>query len=312
MRVITINENQAGKKISGVLTEIFPDMPINAMYKAFRKKDIKVNGIRVKNDILVNTGDFLEIYITDAILDGIPLENSPETNNGYTIIYEDNNIIIVNKKQGISVHPDRDKANKLTLINQVQDYLISKGEYLPEDTNSFPPSLCHRLDRNTGGLIIIAKNSQSLEIIMDKLRNREIKKFYQCFVKGKMNKDRCELKAFLIKDKKKSKVIIDSNKTRNSLEIITKYKVISYEQENDFSKLEVELVTGRTHQIRAHLAYIGHPILGDGKYGTNAINRPLGLKYQALWAYKIVFNFRNESGILEYLNGKSFEVEPFQ
>lgn len=308
MKTITISEKQGRKKISRVLTEIFPDMPVNAMYKAFRKKDIKVNGVRVKDDLILNAGDVLEVYITDAILDGVPQDTDSDTKKGLSIIYEDKNILIVNKEQGISVHPDREHKSGGTLIDLVQEYLIKKGEFSELNTNSFKPSLCHRLDRNTGGLIIIAKNSDSLNIILNKIRNREIKKYYLCLVKGKMEKDKAELRAFLVKDDRKSKVFVDSVKTRDSLEIITKYKVLSYN--NDISKLEVELVTGRTHQIRAHLAYIGHPIIGDGKYGTNAINRPLGLKYQALWAYKIVFEFRDESGMLKYLNGKTFEVEP--
>jgi len=307
MRTIVISEKYGGKRVDRVLTDIFPHAPASAVHKALRKKDIKANGTRIKNDYIVHAGDILDIYISDDILDGVPLGDSSEINKGFTVVYEDKNILIVNKQQGVPVHPDREQTRG-TLIELVQNYLAQKSEYLPGSLQSFPPALCHRLDRNTGGLVIIAKNSESLKIMLEKIRNKEIKKYYQCLVKGKMEKNQAELRAFLSKDEKKSRVFVSDKKTKDSLEIITKYRVLSYE--NDISRLEIELVTGRTHQIRAHMAYIGHPVIGDGKYGTNAINRPLRAKYQALWAYKIKFDFKRDAGILNYLKGKQFEVKP--
>lgn len=307
MRTIIVDEKQGNKRIDKYLRESFANMPSSALFKAFRKKDIKVNGIRVKEDHIVLPGDKLEIFIVDEILDGAPVKNDARLNKGFTVIFEDSNILIANKEQGIPVHPDRDQASG-TLIDMVQEYLKLKGEYKPDKPGAFPPSLCHRLDRNTGGLIIIAKNEESLRILLEKIKGKEIKKYYQCLVKGKMEKEYRELKAYLQKDERKSRVFISDVPVRGALEIITRYRVISYE--NEMSRLEVELVTGRTHQIRAHLAHIGHPIIGDGKYGTNAVNRPLGAKVQALWAYKLVFDFKN-AGILNYLKGKTFEVEPY-
>jgi 23S rRNA pseudouridine955/2504/2580 synthase len=307
MRVIEIDKLQANKRIDKVIRETFPRMPVSAMYKAFRKKDVKANGIRVKEDYITINGDKLEIYITDDILDGVQSQESHKLNQGFSIVFEDHNIMIVNKEQGISVHPDKEQSSG-TLIYQVQIYLNEKGEYLPDNPGSFPPSLCHRLDRNTGGLLLIAKNESSLKVMLDKIKNREVKKYYQCLVSGKMERQAAELKAYLVKDERKSRVFVDDNRTKGSLEIITKYRVLSYD--NYISRLEVELVTGRTHQIRAHLAHIGHPIIGDGKYGTNAVNRPLRAKQQALWAYKLRFDFADNKGILGYLNGKTFEVEP--
>ena len=308
MRSIVISDKLADKRIDRVLREYFPDAPANAIYKAFRKKDIKVNGLRVKEDHLVSAGDKVDIYIIDEILDAVPQGKDFRLNRGFSIVYEDANLLIVNKEPGIPVHPDRDQSEG-TLIELVQIYLSEKGEYFPTQPGSFPPSLCHRLDRNTGGLILIAKNSPSLKFLTDKIQGKEVRKFYQCLVKGELNKKSAELVDYLIKDENKSRVFVSNTRAKGYLEIITKYKVLEYDEESDISRLEVELVTGRTHQIRAHMAHIGHPVIGDGKYGTNAINRPLGVKYQELWACKLIFDF-SSPGILSYLNGQKFEIAP--
>jgi 23S rRNA pseudouridine955/2504/2580 synthase len=307
MRTIYITDKQADKKIDRVLRELFPAMPASALFKALRKKDIKANGIRIREDYIVSAGDKLDVYIVDEILDGTPQEKDITLNRGFSAAYEDENVLIANKEQGIPVHPDREQLQD-TLIDRVHEYLTRKGEYHPGHPSSFVPALCHRLDRNTGGLILIAKNAHSLEILLEKIKEKEIKKFYQCLVKGRMEKMSDELKAYLEKDEYKSRVFIHDKPSRDSLEIITRYRVLSFEE--DVSRLEVELVTGRTHQIRAHLAHIGHPIIGDGKYGTNAINRAYGAKQQALWACKLVFDFRTSAGHLNYLKEKAIEVKP--
>lgn len=306
MRSFIICDKYANRRIDRLLTEKFVNMPSGAMHKAFRKKDIKVNGIRVDKSYIVCFGDKVEVYITDDILDGIPLKNDPQSKAGFSVVYEDSNILIADKRQGIPVHPDREKS-AYTLIDGVSSYMREKGGYNPDDPSSFAPSLCHRIDRNTSGLVIIAKNAPSLKIMLDKIKKKEVRKYYQCLVRGIMEKENDELRAYLVKDKIKSRVFISETCSRGARQIITQYRVISYL--DGISKLEVELITGRTHQIRAHLAYIGHPVIGDGKYGNNSYNRSLGITRQALCAHKIVFDFK-DGGLLNYLTGKKFEAVP--
>lgn len=308
MQSITVNEKNSNIKIEKYLQTIYPGLSYSALQKAFRKRDIKANGSRVGRDYIVVPGDILEIYIADALLTCSGIIGCGKNSKGFSIVYEDHNILLVNKDQGIPVHPDRDQSQQ-TLIDLVREYLREKSEY-PASSAYFQPALCHRLDRNTGGLVIIAKNQTSLDIMLEKLENREVKKYYQCIVKGRMEKPEAQLKAYLWKDAGKSRVFVSEHKKTGSLAIVTNYKVIIYYPGQDVSRLEVELVTGRTHQIRAHLAFTGHPVIGDGKYGTNAINRSFGLKQQALWACKLKFEFTKSGSQLNYLNGKEFSVDP--
>jgi 23S rRNA pseudouridine955/2504/2580 synthase len=288
MRSITAEDTHEGKKIDRVIRDFFPNLASGMLYKALRKKDIKVNGTRVKEDFVVSSGDKIEVYIIDDYLLG-------RNDEGFSVVYDDNNLLIVNKKPGVPVHPDRNQK-EATLIDKLQSLY---GSNL---------SLCHRLDRNTSGLVLIAKNSGTLEVMLEKIKNREIQKYYTCIVSGKLEKKKDELVDYLEKDEKLSRVFISDTKTADSVQIITRYRVL--DSRDNLSLLEVELVTGRTHQIRAHLAYYGHPIIGDGKYGRNVENKQYNARYQLLCASRLTFDFKDSAKHLGYLNNQTFSIEP--
>lgn len=300
MKSFTISENDSGQRVDKFILKTFPKLPKSLMFKEIRKKNIKVNKKRTDASAVLNKGDIIELYLKDDVLEEkIKHYDFTNASKQLDIIYEDDNLILLDKKVGLLCHPDGNEYVD-TLISRVKRYLYDKGEWNPENSSTFSPSLANRIDRNTGGIVIAAKNAETLRTLNEKIKTREIEKYYLTVVHGKMEKKSDTLTAFLTKDNKKNKVSISNKETENSKKIVTKYTVLDYK--NDKSLLEIDLITGRTHQIRAHLAHIGHPLVNDGKYG-----REQGRYRQALYSYKIIFNIKN-AGILDYLCGRKFEI----
>lgn len=304
MKTITVNANDAGQRIDKLITKTFRNLPMSMLYKGIRTKNIKLNGKRCEISTKVQEGDVISLYLKDDVLSQTPTAPDFMTaGKELHILYEDENILLADKPVGLLVHPDENEFRD-TLIMRIQRYLFEKGEYEPEKENSFTPALVNRIDRNTSGIVISAKNAAALRILNEKLKKREIQKYYLCIVHGTFEKKTDLLEGYLEKNEQQNRVYISQKAKNGARQISTKYTVIS--ENEKYSLLEIQLLTGRTHQIRAHLASIGHPLLGDGKYGTNAINKGTGFSKQALCSYRLQFDFTTPAGELEYLNGKEF------
>lgn len=308
MKSFVITDNDANQRLDKFIHKAAPQLPQSLMYKYIRTKRIKLNSKRGEISSRLNVGDIVDMYIGDEFFNqGEKKYDFLSAPKSLSIIYEDDNLLLLDKKAGVLCHPD-DKEYVDTLIGRVKRYLYEKGEYDPDSENSFVPSLVNRIDRNTGGIVIAAKNAESLRILNEKMKNRELHKFYLCVVVGTPKNKSDTLTGYLVKDEKKNTVSISSKPVEGGKTAITKYRVI--DSVDGLSLVEIELLTGRTHQIRAHMASIGCPLLGDGKYGSNRVNKKFGgYKKQLLYSYKLQFDFSDDAGILNYLDKKSFEVE---
>ncbi len=306
MHELKIGKNDAGQRLDKFITKAL-DIPMSLLYKSIRMKKIKVNRKRAEISTKLLEGDTVQCFLPDEFFKKKAEESSLARITPHLyIIYEDENIMLLNKRPGVSVHEDENGSTN-TLITHIQAYLYQKGDYDPESEQSFAPALCNRIDRNTGGIVIAAKSAEALRVMNEKIKLREIDKYYVAAVHGIPTPAEATVRGYLIKDEKSNLVrVYDKNPPKGAKEIITKYRVIA--KSRDTSLIEVELLTGRTHQIRAHMAHIGYPLVGDGKYGINKSDRARGYKYQALYSYKLRFSFKGEPTALDYLNGKEFSI----
>ncbi|MDD7222421.1 MAG: RluA family pseudouridine synthase [Oscillospiraceae bacterium] len=308
MKEFTIGKNDAGQRLDRWMAKTLPLLPAPLAQKYIRIKRVKLNGARAQRDTRLKVGDVLQLYINDEFFDQPTPENAflklfkPKLD----IVYEDEHILLVNKMPGMVVHADEtEKVN--TLINHIQAYLYQKKEWSPYWENSFAPALCNRIDRNTGGIVIAAKTAEALRVMNQKIRDRELEKLYLCAVLGCPTPSAGTLEGFIVKDEAKKQVSIRSKPVPGGRKAITKYRTLA--TKGNLSLVECDLITGRTHQIRAMMAHAGHPLLGDGKYGSEKVNRQYGRKHQALWSWKLTFQFTTDAGELDYLNGRSWQVE---
>ena len=313
MRELTIGKNDAGQRLDRFVAKSLPLLPSALLQKYIRLKRIKVNGGRAERDYRLKEGDVLQLYINDEFFDKPREENMFLTlfRPSLEIVYEDENLMLLNKRPGLVVHADEtEKVN--TLINHIQAYLYQKREWNPRWENAFTPALCNRIDRNTGGIVIAAKNAETLRIINEKIRDREIDKRYLCITVGAPKPAEGKIECFLLKDEKKKEVAVYHKPIPGGKTALTKYRTV--EKRGELALVEVELLTGRTHQIRASFADLGCPLLGDGKYGRGDVNKRYGETRQALYSYQLTFDFPTDAGILNYLKGRSFQVEnvPFR
>lgn len=296
MKQITVNANDAGQRLDKLLAKLLHDAPKSLIYKWLRKKRVKVNGKKQDARYMLCEGDVLELYINDEFFSAPSVPDYLTGNAVINAVYEDENIIIINKPSGLAVHGGGENSDNL--VRRLQAYLFQKGEYDPRLENSFAPSLCNRIDRNTTGLVIAAKNAAALRILNEKIRLREVKKYYLLKTEGIPNLPSGAIEGYTVKDERENKVYFYREPHEGAKHCVTRYRTLDAD-----GTVEALLETGRTHQIRASFAAIGCPLEGDVKYGA-AKNG--GHSFQALKAYKIEFDFTSPSGRLEYLNGKIF------
>lgn len=306
MKEFVIEKNDSGQRMDKFLAKSLKTLPQSLMYKYLRLKRIKLNGKKCEISTRLKEGDVVSLYINDEFFAPPSEADFLKSKNEISVLYEDENIMLLNKPAGLIVHED-DEETVDTLINRVKKYLYEKGEYDYQNELSFAPALCNRIDKNTSGIVIAAKNAQSLRVLNQKIKDRELKKEYLLITHGHFKIKSATEKAFILKDEKNNKVTVFNTPRKDAKTALTKYNVIA--ENRHYSLVNVELLTGRTHQIRAHMSHLGHPLVGDTKYGTAQMNKNTPFKYQVLCSYKLTFEFKTDAENLNYLNNKCFEIK---
>ena len=307
MREVRIGKNDSGQRADKFLKKFMPDASAGFIYGSLRKKKIRLNGKSLKPSTILSEGDVLQFYMDDEEFgrDRRPLSVSG-ARQPFPVVYQDGNILIVDKPAGLLSHPDSRQAG--TLADWIVYYLYENGEYNPQEENTFTPAICNRLDRNTGGLVIAAKNFAALQDMNLMIRERWVERYYKLVVVGRIDEP-LDISAYLIKDERTNKVRVEDRWSEGSDRIETYIKPLKHSPRG-YTLLEARLFTGKTHQIRAHLAHIGHPVVGDAKYGDGEINRlfrrNFGLRHQFLYAYRLVF--KRTTPLFKYLEGMEVEA----
>ena len=304
MIVLKVKKEETGQSLEKYVKKVLSSAPMSFIYKLFRKKDVKVDGHWQDMKYVISEGDEVKIFVTDLQLEEFKSHKEIKASSDISnwIIYEDDNVLLINKPRGILIQ--KDSSNDEALDEMVLLYLSNKGEYDPQSVSAYKPAPAHRLDRNTAGIVVFGKNITALRELADIINDKsKVSKRYLALVKGEINQDG-EINASLEKNAKNGRVYVNEN-GKSSL---TKYKVVK--KLDGYTLLEVELLTGRTHQIRVHMAYINHPVVGDSKYGDFSLNKEIeskyGFKNQFLVAYQLCFHSLDNN--LKYLSNKKIEI----
>ena len=303
MRRFFVNANDAGQRLDKFIFKVTRGLPASLLYKGIRKNAVKLNSRRARPETVLKEGDEVKLWFADEFFgEKAPLGSVREKPD---VIFEDENLLIVCKRPGMSCHPDERQKNG-TLTDVLQSYLYEKGEFDPENENSFAPALCNRIDRNTGGLVICAKTAAALRETDAAIRARLFEKTYLALAHGRLNGSG-RLVNYLKKDSEKNTVSVFDAPAKGALTAISEYELVEYFEGPDVSLVKVRLLTGRTHQIRAQLAHAGHPLVGDGKYARTGGRTELGFSHQALWSHTLTLRYPPESPLF-YLDGRSFSA----
>lgn len=310
MKEIRISENEANQRLDKFLRKYMSQAPAGFFYKMLRKKNIVLNEKKASGKEKLVEGDCVKLFLSEETIAGFTgtdrKEPAAELGCELDIIYEDKHIMLLNKPAGML--SQKAKASDVSMAEAVTGYLLGSGQLTGEDLRTFHPGICNRLDRNTTGIITAGKSLAGLQELSRGFRERTFRKYYRCIVKGRVQKSEY-IKGYLTKDPSKNRISVQTHPSEDAALIETKYTPIA--ERGGFTLLEVHLITGKTHQIRGHLASIGHPIVGDYKYGSRRVNDYFrtsnGLKYQLLHAYRL--EFPEMSGTLDYLSGRTFTAQ---